>query len=123
MVFWRFIAVILPLESDLTIVDIEQAVVSYRYTLRQLGRVPRGVPVPGGPLHLGFVVLSGTFAPVPAPGYFIDRYEVTNEEFGLEKIVRPEELRRLYAVFANGITDIQAEDAREVLREIANQAK
>jgi hypothetical protein len=38
----------------------------------------------------------------------------------LEKVVGSEELRRLYGVFGNGITDIKAADAREVLTRISN---
>ena len=56
--------------------------VTMRYALPKSGSVPADmVAVAGGPLDVGFVVLSGTILPVVAPGYSIDRTEVSNEAF------------------------------------------
>ncbi len=56
--------------------------VTVLYTLPKSGTVPTGmVSVPGGPLDVGFVVLSATVLPIVAPGYSIDRTEVSNEAF------------------------------------------
>ena len=56
--------------------------VTVRYALPKSGTVPTGmVSVPGGPLEVGFVVLSGTYTPIVAPMYSIDRTEVSNESF------------------------------------------
>ena len=65
-----------------TVMRITRDPATIRLTLREQGSVPAGmVAMEAGQLDMGFPVLRGDYPPISAPGFFIDRYEVTNEQF------------------------------------------